>query len=266
MRVALVIAGAIVSLALVPSAQALTLSRADLEGTNGYEIRIDAVAGSVTVAAKDDGAGARYTAEGSVGREHIRADLGRFGTVDLEFEPGAKSNCRRAFKVRRGTWTGSVQFVAEAGFTAASVTSAPGQTLRESRSCARRRRGDDSDAAFLLVNDRNPLAQRETFVAASRVPGRRSNIFASLSRTENGVQISDFATDRVGRSRFRYDRERRRAMVRPHQPFSGAAEVRGRKWRGDLTATMPALGEVPLTGPGFRATFETLDLGRPFAP
>lgn len=254
------------ALVAAPSADALTLARADLHGTNGYEIRIDAIGGAVTVSAKDDGAGASYSARGSVGREHFEADLGRFGSVDLGFEPRGNAECRGIFKVRRGTWTGTIQFVAETGFTTASATTASGRTMRQSRSCARRERGDGSEAAFVIVMDRKLSAEPETFIGVASVPGRKPNIFASQSRTEDGIEISNFATDRFGQKRFRYNRKRRRATVRPHAPFSGRGEARGRKWRGDLTVTMPATGEVPLTGPGLFAIFEALDLGRPLGP
>jgi hypothetical protein len=266
-RPVLLIAGALASIALAPAAaQALTLARADFEGTNGYAIRIDAIAGSVSVAAKDDGAGARYTVKASVGRRHMEADLGPFGSIDLEFQPRSEGKCKGPFKVRRGTWSGVVQFVAETGFTSASATEMSGETKRPNARCARRNRGGQDDAAFLIVMDRRLSAEPETFIGFADVPGRKPNIFASQSRTEGGIEISNFASDRLGRSRFRFDRKGRRATVRPHAPFSGRGVARGRKWRGDLTVTMPATGEIPLTGRRFFAIFDSLDLGRPFAP
>jgi hypothetical protein len=256
-----VIAVALGSVAAAPSAHGLTLARADLEGTNGYEVRIDAIAGSVTIAAKDDGAGASYTADGTVRRERLQADLGRFGSVDLEFEARPGGECRGPFKVRRGHWVGAVRFVAETGFTSAAASTVPGRTLRPSRSCVlRRKEGNSPDAEFLLASSRDAELGLATFVSVARVSGRKASIFASQTRREAGIEISNFATDRLGRSRFRFSRERRRAAVRPHSPFSGRAEAHGHEWRGDLSVTMPATGTVPLTGPGFRARFETIDL------
>jgi hypothetical protein len=206
--------------------------------------------------------------KGSIGRDHLEADLGPFGSVDLHFEARQKTKCLGPFKKRHGIWTGTAAFVAETGFTSAHATSMPGETLRLSRVCARRLRGENRvDAEFLQVTERDRSTGVETFVSVARVPGRRSNIFASQSHDVGEIEVSNFATDRLGLSRFRYDRERRQAAVRPPEgPFSGRAEARGRTWSGDLTATMPAIGDVALTGPGFRASFLTLDFGRPFTP
>ena len=241
-------------------AHALVLPRAELEAANGYKVVIDGFGDQVAVTAKSQGSGATYAATGTVEGDHLSADLGPFGGVALQFVPAeaprevGRRGCRGGVVEQTGLWHGTISFVAEHGFTSAFTSVAEGEVVRLRQSCRTAGRGLEA-AAALHARRRG---ERGVVFSAFELEGRKSLVSAIRAHTEEGVRVVDFARDRTGPSGLRIDRERGRARVSPHPPFTGHARFnRGaglrQHWRGNLAVRFPSGRLVRLAGPRFNA-------------
>jgi hypothetical protein len=255
---------ALAALGIAPAAEASVFAEAKLDATDGYRLRIEGFGGEVAATAERAGSGATYAADGKTRHGELGVDLGRFGRIDLEFEGEANrrsgGRCRR---VRKGTWTGTVQFVAERGFTRAFATEAKGRLMRFRPGCgAPRERVAKRAQSVLTASHVNPRdADRYTILTAIDFGGLN---FVSAARgyREDGIEITNFAEREVGSSDLRINADRGRAFVRADEPFAGSATFREGadrrdRWHGDLTADLPGAGTIALAGRRFRATIGT---------
>jgi hypothetical protein len=63
----------------------LAFAEATLPAADGYTLRIDGLGGDVAVTAQRRDGGASYAARGRTRDGELAVDLGRFGSVHLEF-------------------------------------------------------------------------------------------------------------------------------------------------------------------------------------
>ncbi len=274
-----------------------------LRGSNGFAIDVGAEAGAVVLAASErrppiatfsadgrprpaaavNGAASIYYARGAdSGATEVRARLGGLGRIEVRFRPsgrtrvtvlraGAHGCAAPARIVRRlGTFTGTIRFQGEDGYTAVEATEAPGSVGTPlpagcgggdpaSASAARSAPGAASASAW-------PEPGSAVLFAANRRAG--TSFRASTSdtgvaflavleeRLPGGVVVSRRAFAGAPPSTFSFDRGLRSARVKPPAPFSGSARfdaaARGAaRWTGSLRATFPG-ANLPMTGPGFR--------------
>jgi hypothetical protein len=110
-----------------------------LRASNGYLLRISGYGHRhVEVLASKDHYFAFYETTGSVSRDHIRADLGRFGHVAVHFDGSVKrrpdpadDSCtgpRPIFET--GSFRGAIEFDGEQGYTDVSARRASGSAYR----------------------------------------------------------------------------------------------------------------------------------------
>lgn len=257
----------------------------ELPASNGYTLQVKTERSQTMVStwSGNRSVGVTYSLHGSVAGTAIDADLGSLGRVDVKFEPsgrevfvtvptrkGPKCQVRR----RLGTFTGTISFHGENGYTTAEATSVPGSigppasrgcgTVRAASSEAApalgRRQvervwtvpnatlmsrskshpGAGADATLLLVSA--DLKAAYFFAYRLEAPGPQ----LAISRR---VEVADI------RSSFFYRRTLRSALIHAPAPFAGEATYSARRGRlsGDLTVEFPGLPPQSLTGPGFEA-------------
>lgn len=204
----------------------------------------------------------------------IEADLGPFGKVSLAFQPSGETavtnvdlenkteKCIGATKIIRhlGTFTGTLSFHGENGYTAVDTTSAPGSvgtsTFRNCTTIA----GASARASAAASPRRHDVALQMGGKSApslfASTDSSRSR-FLALSGEVLTPQLSvlRIASASAGGSSFRFSPALDSATLRPPGPFSGSASFHdppnGPAYlRGDLAVKFPGL-TAPLTGPGF---------------
>ncbi len=229
---------------------------------------------------------ASYSVPGTIARDGLSANLGRFGRISLRFHgrpvrwvpdgerPGP---CQRHETVHEvGTFTGTIRFAGEGGYASVSAKRASGYALRESsRACpAPARRAAGARAAVGTATDRLFLT---TLFAASRTESRSVRVEAFAQRplgaggpAATSTLVAD-ERERVGRVLI--DRNAYleldpasfpasplgatpvTATLTAPSPFSGTAaylEQAGSpaSWSGDLSVDFPG-ATVALAGPEF---------------
>jgi len=204
----------------------------------------------------------------------IEADLGPFGRIAVDFQPtGAKrvttvdlsdksERCVGATRITRhlGTFTGTISFTAENGYTTVEQTSAPG-TVGTSpfRNC--HTRSDHRPPARAAAGEVPRVAAFNVF--GSDAPGffaygdRRSATFNAIwgEMIDGVVSVLRIAHASAGGSSFTYDESGASAALKPPAPFAGSGRFRDDpgeppSWNGDLSVEFPGL-EMPLTGAAF---------------
>ncbi|MGN6558087.1 MAG: hypothetical protein ACTHLH_08775 [Solirubrobacterales bacterium] len=203
----------------------------------------------------------------------ISADLGKFGSVSLTFQPsgkkkvtwvdlGSKSEkCIGATKIvrRLGNFVGSVSFRGENGYTEAAAISVPG-TVGTSpfRNCTTVRVG--GAGARAVSQAAAPEAEAflsvpgKTSLLVTRDSGKAHFFAASSEELEPGLTVLRTATAAGRRALFSFHLDGTRATVNPPAPFSGAAAYRDPRggppsWTGNLSVEFPGFVK-PLTGAG----------------
>lgn len=208
----------------------------------------------------------------------IDARLGRLGRIDVAFHPsgevhvtrlaagGGAGPCPRPARLvrRLGTFTGTVEFQGEDGYTSVRVASAKGSvgTPLPSSCLAGPAAGAHARAAagppqrqsaeLKAVNGRDGTS----FKATTTTTGVA--FLAVLTEHRGGVVVARRAYAGAPLSTFAFAEDFSSARVRPPAPFSGTAHYvagagnRTGTWGGRLTATFPGV-MVPMTGPGFSA-------------
>lgn len=266
-----------------------------LRGSNGFSIDVASVRGKVAVIASEHGppiptyapSGRLRPADTSNGAASIyyaparmpagvatrvEARLGRLGEISVAFHPSGEVRVTKAGPgagacagqlrlVRRlGTFTGSVEFRGEDGYTTIEASSARGSvgtpvpagcaaaSLRTGADAARR-------GAVLHAVDRSDGVR---FEAATGDFFGASFLATVTERQPSGLVVMRRAYVGAPPGAFAFDDALASARVKPPAPFLGVARYasrsgsRGGHWRGGLRVTFPG-ASVPLTGPGFRA-------------
>ena len=267
-----------------------------VRASNGFLLDVGSEAGTVVVAASerrppiasfspggrprpaDDGNGAAsiyYARATGADPTRVVARLGGLGGIAVRFHPSGRTRvtelgasadaCAPARIVRRlGTFTGTIRFRGEDGYTEVEADSAPGSVgtplpagcagggAARTSGLARRAPWPDPDSAVLgAVNARAGTS----FQATTSATGV-AFLAIRKERLAGGVVVSRRAYAGAPPSTFTFDRALTSARVKPPAPFSGIGRYLtrpggGASWSGNLRATFPGVN-LPMTGPGFR--------------
>jgi hypothetical protein len=251
-----------------------------LKGSNGYSISVQGSRRVVFLTASRGSAVANYITRGRATSRRIKARFGNLGRISVRFKPSGKvkrteppRRCRGKDKVTTfGVFVGKVKFTGELGYTRVnarrvkgSVSTSPGRRcralpVRHGPSTFSRRlkltvlsaSGSQQTVGFEAIRlDGLPLLSSRIAFVASSIESRGSML----------VLRSTYATGRA--QTFTFDKSLGAATVAPPAPFTGTASFeRGgprespfsATWSGSLTAPLPGMGTVPLTGLGFTAS------------
>lgn len=248
----------------------------EVEASNGYSIfavasneRADG-RGEVVLIVSGKHAGVLYTAPAQLTATSVEADLGALGAISIEAIPSGRTrsfltHCnagsRITFEPQR--YVGSFEFHGEEGYTEA-VTGRPRERvplLYQSEchtSSSLTVGGDDVPGAGLRLHSGGG-ALRLDLTARKNGPHKRTQLQVGIEEERAGISISRQMSRWVGADAFDYDPLLRTAALAPPAPFSGSARfhrdtVAGDSWNGNLAVDLPGRSNVPLVGPGVKAT------------
>jgi hypothetical protein len=232
-----------------------------LKSSNGYRIFVVGLPEGfaahhdiVGLRAETDGAFSTYVVRGHVTARRIRAQIGDLGKIDMSFHPHAavrrvSPRCsRRHYKVRSGTWRGTIEFAGESGYTSVSAAQAKPTWLYGPASCETAT--SDPDGAWL--NNSGPQTFFEAYQNGG--PGTATQFSANELESTRQMGISREVWTRGPASAFTYNGRLTRARVEPPAPFAGSAiykkTTRAGKGtlKGDLSASFPGGPTVSLVG------------------
>jgi len=268
-------------------------------GSNGYSLYVKSEKGTVRVIAAlqrppvdtisangrihrsntGNVATTTYLAPTSGDPNAFEADLGTLGAIAVTFQPsgetrvskvnlkGKSTNCVGAERIVRhlGTFTGTIKFQGEGGYTAVDVSSAKG-TVGTSlfRNCTTKpnhrhqRRMSANGVHFSAVSSDDPPV---FFAASTGRPclssGNGPCFYASTieAPSDKLIVLRSIQTTSGDRS-FVFNDMLTRARLDPPAPFSGQGNFQSASgasgWTGSLAVAFPG-ATVPLTGPSFAA-------------
>lgn len=275
---------AIAAVALLPAGAIADVVGASgaftLQGSHGYSITVLAYSqradgrGRVLVSVHRKRAGVTYVAPATVTDARIETDLGSVGAISVAFVPSGsiaeeRSGCAKDGFIQfdAGTYRGTIEFHGEEGYTEASATEAHAEYK-----------------PFLdLVCPGLGLSGETIFFGAARMPGARLRVGSIAPRRHLSVQFNEnrpgarmtfegHTSERHGRvvisrsiqgatrgGAFAFGDDLRVARVDPPAPFSGSAAFHrnaplSNRWTGSLAIDFPGRSNVPLTGPGLKAS------------
>jgi hypothetical protein len=284
--------------ATVSRKQPPTSAEFTVAGTNGYSLYVKSEGGLVTVTAASqrplestiDATGrirpastgnvatSSYVTSGSPRDPNtIEADLAPFGRISVAFQPsgqtrvtkvnlkGKSERCVGAERIvrRLGTFTGTIEFEGEGGYTTANVSSAVGTvgtslfrncTTKVGHRRASASRAGSSQSSTSLIATNPP----SFFAAFAESNSPAVGFFASVPESASQQVILVRMAQAIAlKGRFVFDDALSSATLTPPAPFSGAGhfrKVRGSapRWTGSLSVAFPGK-TVPLTGPPFHA-------------
>ncbi|HET7574612.1 MAG TPA: hypothetical protein VFJ99_05805, partial [Solirubrobacterales bacterium] len=237
-----------------------------------------------------------YAAPGRAGRNRIDADFGEFGRVDLrwtrhriEQRKPSEGCVGRPTTIGRGVFHGTIELRGQEGFVEVHVDHVRGgfrqyrhevcqiSDDRYAPEYARPHhgRGHPGDADLFATNVLQATSEAagrtvELIVSEPGLPGLE---FFDATATEliGQVQISTYA-HALGKGEsltFSDERPPHSASLTPPEPFAGSATFKRAghspgEWAGDLTAPLPGMGDVPLTGEAFEVKVCRRDLASGF--
>jgi len=251
-----------------------------LQGSHGYSITVLAYSrradgrGQVLVSAHRRRADVTYFAPATVTDALIEADLGAVGEISVAFVPSGsiaeeKTGCSKGDFVQfdAGTYQGTIEFHGEEGYTEASATQVPlefkpffepvcsgvsvsGETTAFG--------APGTPGARLRVRSIAPRRHLSVQFNENR-PGARMTFEAHTSERHGRVVISRSIQGAAPGGAFAFGDDLRLARIDPPTPFSGSAAFHrnvplSSRWTGSLAIDFPGRSNVPLTGPGFRAS------------
>jgi hypothetical protein len=257
--------------------------RLELRASNGYEVVVSGEGDVVTVgvsrvhSASGSGAFTAYLARGRATAKGIEANFGSYGRVAVRFhaapgpvQAGGPPDCAGtlAGTTRYGTFTGTVRFRGEGGYTSVNAKRAEGELVTPASNACAPVDGSlltSMHKAFATIGVEAPFRSTlyashkegpgEVFFEAER--GAYAGFVAVQERTEGQVGIYNYAFARAPGSSFSTSTKLTSAKVTAPAPFSGSATLSRdaagvRSWTGDLSVTFPGTGPVALTGPQFK--------------
>ena len=248
-----------------------------VEGSNGYSILAVATnqradgQGEVVLIVGRKQAGVLYAAPAQLTATSIEADLGALGTISLTVAPAGRERTIRSrcdgeprtvtFEPQR--YQGNFEFHGEEAYTEA-VTGAPRERTRlfYEEGCrtfgSLQVGGDDVPGAGLRLHSGRGEPKLD-LTARKNGSSKRAHLQVGVKEERAGISISREMSQWAGADAFDYDPLLRTAVLAPAPPFSGSASFHrgaaaGNRWSGDLTVDLPGRSNVPLAGPGVKAT------------
>jgi hypothetical protein len=267
----------------------------ELPESHGYSMSISAEDHRhVELEARKGETSVRYTVLGRASSRRVDADFGPLGQVHIRLDAraellpplfGKTKRCRgERFGIFGGRFHGNVDFTGEPGVAGVVAHTGRIGIVKYSRQvCKRHRRrsgghhpkvieeeADEAAPEVVQVSAESKSAGRtvsfETlrFRLPAKIAGRMlsfvsADVLERLGRVaidRNAFQITDGKVLRVSRR----GAQPQVAKTTPGSPFSGSGTYSAGpelppSWSGDLAVGLPGAGTVPLTGPGFQATF-----------
>src|SRR6476646_2723524 len=250
-----------------------------LSASNGFTVDVFGIQAfrgrpaKLVIYVRKGATGVQYIAPGTVTETSMHADLGDLGIVALEFkrtDQAVRVPCgKRKIPFDTGAFEGTFRFNGEEGFAEVEATTIPGDpNFVASVYCSDAEEwvggpevsSKGSPGAELYV--RNPGLGAELNVRKRR-PDAAAELAAWSAEYRDGIAIARYIERWVPLGAFVYDRRRRRAVLRPPEPFSGVARFdstkkAGQRWSGNLTVDLPGKRSLPLVAPGLRATLRAI--------
>jgi hypothetical protein len=256
-----------------------------LPASNGYTVQVktEGALAHVSVWRGKREFATTYDVGDSVNGSAIDADLGSLGRIQVSFNPSGRlrtvqagnSDCRLPRQL--GTFTGTILFRGENGYSSVSASAASGMAGPAARGgCGgarissgtpspRERRAVERAWAVndATLTNNSPVSQKtpgSTLLLASTEGGVAHYFAYQIELPGPHLSIFRRAGVTTARSTFAYTHTMRAVTIAPPAPFSGEATYSARRHRlsGDLTVQFPGLPPQPLTGPTFKASFRPL--------
>ncbi|HET8956105.1 MAG TPA: hypothetical protein VFN18_10645 [Solirubrobacterales bacterium] len=250
-----------------------------VRGSNGYTLSVFAddrrpARPRVIVSATNRTGRVTVEAPADFGEEGIVADLGRYGQIDMEWQPSGvaeegKIQCREfpptTLWFAGGAYVGSFSFHGEDGFTDAEVQSVDGrQGWWRYESCGYTVSEGYPGPGILLDAERSSKGRgREAYRYFSLVqnkPGEKVSYGAGIGESHGRIDVYRAAYALGGRGSLRVGAGLDKAEVRPPAPFAGRGVFeriqRGRpgRWWGALEVDFPGRPDVSLAGGSWSAS------------
>jgi hypothetical protein len=242
-----------------------------VEGTNGYTVFVQYGREGMVLAAIRDRKRAYYfgSATTSADGRRLDAKFGNVAEIHVTFHRErvgrfVLSRChgeREYGRTEYGTFTGTIVFRGENGFTKVDATSA--RAVPPTATCSSS--GATSPGSGLQVDvERRAGNLRTSFRARKNHRGTSVFFEARITEFRNGFTVQRMVERWAGTSSLTYDRPLTKAVIRTTGPFAGTAVLRRRAGgsttlRGTLRASFPGKPGVALTGPEQRVRYMSGD-------
>ena len=242
---------------VLPRSLALEMN---LEGSGGYSVSVSGRGHRhVEVVATKGRYFAFYRVRGSVSRDHIEADFGRFGRVSVRFDGSVRpepdpfaGDCRGRRAIHEtGLFRGTIEFNGERGFTRVAARSARGNLDRTFRQVCR-------------LHDRSGAVGLGLPRPGSEPRGGERSATGGLA-----ITILSAGSRSAGRSiyfdAFRLDRERGPGRRAPWLTTAGLSERVGRIALSKVVVTEADPAEIRVSAQGVHPASAEVAPGKPFA-
>ncbi|HEY0278440.1 MAG TPA: hypothetical protein VGC32_09250 [Solirubrobacterales bacterium] len=261
-----------------------------LKGTHGFEIKAliasygEGGAGQIVLFVGKKNQQATYIAKGTVTKESVDFNLGPLGEIKAAVQPSGKketltSECGEGEKqaIEGEEYVGTIAFRGEEGFTEVAATRAPlllASALTElvcpAITTEGHEGGDGVRGAGLAIKRKGAPSLK----FAQNRPGARVFYTAQMKEKEGAVTVERSVGGYLGGSALTFAPSLKTAHFTGAAPFSGSATYAGKSlpsisrpgkgtWRGNLTVDFPGHADVPIAGPGFKASIYAVHRDKP---
>lgn len=243
---------------------------------HGKESLLEKLVGS----AQDETA---YVARGTVSPRRIAASFGKFGKVDVRFQPSGqvvesdrRRRCQGAdhFTSQLGVFVGGIRFSGEQHYVAVRSHRAKGR-IRSPLHLSCSSRGPHAFSSSRARPVREQPSFTPTFLAATSrhavsslelITFRlgKTTLFAAVNEESLGsmARIRYALATTTSKNALAFNDALTKATIAPPAPFHGKGTFRAASdgtttWTGPLSVSFPGAPRLPLTGEEFKATLET---------
>jgi hypothetical protein len=260
-----------------------------LKGTHGFEVKAliasygEGDMGQLVLFVGKKNQQAIYIAKGTVTKESVDFDLGALGEVKAAVQTTGKketltSKCEGGEKqtIEAAEYVGTIAFHGEEGFTDAEATRAPlslaplTELVCGGLSTEGHEGGDGVLGAGLAIKRKGGPSLK----LAQNRPGARVFYSANMKEEEGTVTVERSVGGYLASGALTFAPSLRTAHFTGAGPFSGSAAYIGKSlpsvsrpgkgpWRGNLTVDFPGHTDVPIAGPGFKASIFAVHRDKP---
>jgi hypothetical protein len=260
-----------------------------LKGTHGYEINAligsygKGDTGQLVLFVGKSNQQAIYIVKGKVTKEAVDFDLGALGEVKAAVQPTGKvetltSKCEGGEKqtIEGAEYVGTIAFHGEEGFTEAAATRTPlslaplNELLCPAITTEGQEGGDGVHGAGLAIERKGGPSLK----LAKNRPGARVFYQAQIKEKEGTVTVERSVGGYLAPSALSFALSLRTAHFSGAAPFFGSATYTAKSlpsvsrpgkgsWSGNLTVDFPGHADVPIAGPGFKASIFAVHRDKP---